>query len=713
MLFDAKLRRPDRFGRCLLSLLSLSALTACVGEVGSSSASSADASTAVSTLDEAGRSPATLRDAGGALVGKESDGGGSEEGDAPKPAFAPLTPAAYVAKVKGLLTGDPATADEVSRVESAPESLQTLIAEWQKSPGYRRRMLSFFTMAFQQGDVTAAMILNASPFQQGPLDPRIIQNMRESFGRTALALVESGAPFTEVLTTRRFMVTPALALALAWLDERQSGDGGGVADALNEELGPAARYEMLPDEQIPLDQSTNPAHENFLRFHSPQVAAATGDCRKPIVVNGENRLTLYTLTLGETLMNFILGRPFSEAFCRYPARENIFGARDFDTWRMVTLRKPRAGERPTRVYEIGRLRAAEELVLERPYVGFYTTPAFLYTWQTNSSNQARVTINQTLIVATGQRFDGSHRATPTSTAALDSKHAAPDTPCYGCHIAMDPMRQFFRGTYTLFWSLQRDKKQTALPMSFVLSNVAHAASDISALGQSLAKSPRFAAAWTEKLCMWANGAWCSDPELERVAAVFADSGYDWNTLVRALFSSPVVTYAAPTEMAASQGVALSVLKRDQLCQLWDQRLGLTDVCGLRALPSAEGNDAVRTIATVLPSDSYSRGQLVPTLASEPGLFFFSSVENACRALSQRVVDAPRGMALFDSQQVEVALDNMVQRLMGLTPPTSSEARQLLADHFANAEASGATPTVALRSTFVLACQSPSTVIAGL
>ena len=45
-------------------------------------------------------------------------------------------------------------------------------------------------------------------------------------------------------------------------------------------------------------------------------------------------------------------------------------------------------------YNIPALRQATELGLALPRTGFYTTPAFLALWNTNDSNQHRVTANQ-------------------------------------------------------------------------------------------------------------------------------------------------------------------------------------------------------------------------------------------------------------------------------------------------------------------------------
>ncbi len=635
--------------------------------------------------------------------------------------FEALTPAVYLAKIKGLLTGLVPTEAEVAMISADPSQLKALITSWQSTPEYAARMVDFFTMAFQQGDVTAEMINNVTPFEQGMLDARVVQNMRESFARTAMQLVTEGAPFTDVLTTNRFMLTPALMVAMAWLDERIAGDGGFGGDLLNNEFGDAAQYTMQGDTQIPLTQSADPSSANFLKFYSPQVAAATGDCQKPFVVNPNDRITLYTDTLGETMMMFFMGTKMQRGFCVYPAGTGVLAATDFNTWRMMTIRPPKAGEKTSRVYDIPTFRTGTELVFSKPHVGFYTTPAFLYTWQTNTSNQARVTANQTMIVAVGQQFDGSLTANPVSTKAVATDHAKPGSDCYNCHITMDPMRQYFRSTFSYFWNNQTDKNETGNPGIFAFDGESHVGANIADLGASLAKSPRFATGWVHKLCTWADGAVCdpsgnnkttpTDPEFLRIVSAFQSSNYSFNTLVQELFSSPLVTYAATTKTTAANGIALSVTKKAQLCKVWDLRLGLTDSCGLHALPSTSTGDAVKTIATVLPSDSYSRGQTMPTLANDPGLFFYSGVENICTTLAGRVVDAPAN-SKYKSSAFAAAISSMVHDFMGLYAPRDAEPLSILTDHYNAALKTGASASDALKSTFILACMSPSVVSIG-
>ena len=144
---------------------------------------------------------------------------------------------------------------------------------------------------------------------------------------------------------------------------------------------------------------------------------------------------------------------------------------------------------------------------------------------------------------------------PRSHAALDEKHAERGADCYECHQSLDPMRQFFRQTYSYYFHPQTDSDETSLPGSFGFRGVSMSGRNIFDLASQLAAHPDFAGAWVQKLCTWANSARCdeTDGEFARVAAMFANSNYDWRTLEVTLFSSPLVTYLAPTRTVSQGG----------------------------------------------------------------------------------------------------------------------------------------------------------------
>src|SRR5262245_63906915 len=138
---------------------------------------------------------------------------------------------AYVAvrKVKNLLTGMPPSDEDVALVTSTGAAgLQQLVSTWQTTDPYRGlfadKMVGFFRNAFQQTGFTPTedfkiQLLTNGGFDFGPggsrlagddAFPRIVQNLQDSFAKTAWQLVQEGHPFTETLTTNRFVMTTAL-----------------------------------------------------------------------------------------------------------------------------------------------------------------------------------------------------------------------------------------------------------------------------------------------------------------------------------------------------------------------------------------------------------------------------------------------------------------------------------------------------------------------
>ncbi len=393
---------------------------------------------------------------------------------------------------------------------------------------------------------------------------------------------------------------------------------------------------------------------------------------------------------------------------------------DFTDWKLVTIRQPRPGESPTWFFDLPALRASSELVLRLPRVGFFTTPAFFANWQTNTSNTMRVTLNQALIVATGMAMDGTDPTIPPSTPGLDSTHAAPGSPCYGCHRLLDPSRSILAATYSFNYHAQEDPLLLHEPGLFAFQGVINAnIRNVDDLGATLASHPLLPTGWVNKLCYYVNSTRCdpTDPEVVRISDLFKSSGYKWKALVVALLASPLTTRAAPTGTTARNGEVVAVSRRDHLCAALGNRLGLGDVCGLSAL-TPRGDGYVDAIVSGLPSDGYGRGAPTPVLPTRPSLFYRAAVENICERLAEEVVDPagpPRpGARRWSSAEPGSAIHDFVDVLLGLTPSDARYARaeRLLSSHFVAATAEAST-TDALRSTFVAACLSPSSVAVGM
>ena len=245
----------------------------------------------------------------------------------------------------------------------------------------------------------------------------------------------------------------------------------------------------------------------------------------------------------------------------------------------MTVRRPKAPETVTTFYDLPALRAAQELVLSTPRVGFFSTPAFFANWQTNTSNQMRVTMNQTLIVALGAQVDGTDITVPPTTPGLDVAHST-SAPCLACHEMLDPLRSIFSATYSWNYHAQDDAAFASQKGMFAFHGVIKPVASIADLGTVLGDHPLFAEAWAQKLCTYANSSPClhDDPEVQRVVAAFQASGLQWDTLVLELLSSPLVTNATPTATAAANGEVVAVARTAITCARPSTRASASTTC---------------------------------------------------------------------------------------------------------------------------------------
>jgi hypothetical protein len=667
--------------------------------------------------------------------------------------FVPTSPYTYVAKVKNILIGLPPADQEVASVVAAADpqaQLRALIQGWMTvvdpnsasgATYYAEKMLVFFKLATQQTQVSLGSFSDqAYPGQidvNGSTSNMLVQNATESFARTMVAEVVDGAqPLTQVATTTSFMMTTALMETYAFIDGWQVNDSGKVVDSF------AKAHPQLTltvgSAQVPAAQSVNPADPSFMHWTDPDIAAGgayalvknqgAGCATDPITYPATGvalHYLLYGSIVGRTLASAVkCGQFGGTKTAPQVGNAAAGGGGDFSDWRMVTVRQPMPGEATTPFYDLPALRAASTLVLDLPRVGFFTTPAFFANWQTNLSNTMRVTTNQTLIVALGSMIDGTDPTTSTPGAGglppgLDAAHAAPAA-CYGCHQLLDPTRSILSSTYSWYYHAQDTATVGAQKGEFAFRGVTAYPQTVFDLGTILATHPLFGPAWAQKLCEYSNSQACetADPEFVRIAADFRSGGFSWNALVVDLLSSPLTTGAMATQTTTDEGVTVAVSRRDHFCAAMSFRLGFGDLCAL--LPTTVPvSSTIAQIAGGLPSDGYGRGAVAPVLPNAPTLFYRSGTENMCEAISQLVVDVAANKQVakvtWSSTAPAPAILDFVQIIMGLVPsdPRYAQVQAILSSHYGAAVAQGATPTNALRSTFVAACEAPSAVSVGL
>ena len=676
-------------------------------------------------------------------------GGGDDTGTPPPPPFEPAAAASSVRKVKNLLTGLTPTDDEIAAVTAnGAAGLQTLIDTWTTDTAtlaqYREKMLFFFRNSFQQTGFNPAEDFKPQLLTNGGFDfantpgddifARLVQNLEDSFALTAWQLIADGRPFTDVLTTTRFMMTTALKAT--YLQIEMPRDTRAPA-------APTVSWKV--DESgtdIPIEQIVDPTSPNYMTFAD---VAPTLNARAPTIVCRGTAGMINPFTGFNTLFQVMLGlvpqystttAGVTTTICDRPPSRPYFTVQDTTDWQWVNVRALAAGETRMMPYDLPTLRKATELPLALPRVGFYTTPAFLALWNTNDSNQHRVTANQTLLIALGSSLTPASAIVPLSQAGLDPSHAVTGTECYGCHKTLDPLRQFW-GTQLDFsdrndfparagGGLAANPRPTATGGGFAFGNVNTTGANMMALGPLLQQVvdtadpgqavSRFAIAVAQKLCFFANSAECveTDPEFRRIAHLFEAGGFSFSVLLKELLSSPLVTGTKATTTADTNGFTISIARRDQLCAALSNRLGKPDLCSLAVPIPSTAQAATLKIATSLPGDSFSRGSEVPITASSPTLFYSSASELLCEAVAAVVVDATTG-SVFSSAGPPAAIADMVQRVMGYPPgdPLYAGAVKILQDNYDAHVAAKATATNAMRSTFALACEAPTTLSFGL
>ena len=745
---------------------------ACVGHIGDGEWPSGSAGPGSSS----GGGAASSSGAGGGSGGDASVASGGDAG-APLIPFEPFSVSAYVTKVKTMLTGLAPTQAEIDSVNANPSNLSTLVTTWMATPQYSAKMELFFADAFQQSQAQAIDFL--TQLDDGSFSPfdELLLNFRQGFAKTVTELIAEGAPFTDTVTTTRYMMTTAMMTYYAYADSSLMTDAtatGGGSKKCRFFDDDASWTFKLTGTNIALSDSGNPSSANYLDFYVPNLsqqysqsslgAAGAAQCSgiDPVVFDnassfalGDNLCNwLYSVMLGGNFWYFDppQGQPNAywcegaSKFLDRPTHPRFLTASDYTDWRMVTITQATSQTNQTRFFDVAGNRASSALSLYEPRVGYFTTPAFLSQYPTNISNQARVTINQTMIVGLGQSFDGTDPITVKNAPGLDPTHAA-DPACFQCHWSLDPMARYFRSNLTMNYSTQQDPTQTAVTGTFLFDNVvANSDPSLGYLASQIAAHPQFKTAWTLKLCAWANSGDClaNDPEVQRVANVFASSNYNWNTLVHELFTSPLVTYTAPTLSTQTNGTFVPIVRRAQICTTLNSRLGLTDVCGYEAIPlqfgSGGGTSAlpsppfcdcsqdvgvpcsgscptfgpVPPAAAQLPTDGYSRGVASALYINGADPFWRSSVEQICAYVADLVVDAGT-TPLYSSASpsaVTTSIASMVHGLMGLDSSRDAQPLSILTSHYASATSAGHQPTDALKSTFTAACLSPWVVSVG-
>jgi hypothetical protein len=773
-------------------LLGAAAFAACSGQVNSSK------------NNPSGSGGNTSSTGGSNVVGGGTGGSNVDPGKVTVP---PATFVAAVAgptcrKLKDLIIGMPCTDDEVSTVQkSGPAGLQQLIIGWMTGsnlPLFKAKMVPFFRNMFQQVGFTPTQdfknqLLQNGGFDFGPLGTaavgddvyaKLVQNLQDSFALTAWQMVQEGTePFSDVLTTTKFYMTTGL-MSLYTQIEMPDDEPYNFSGGFNQT--PKLAWKLDYVNTIPLTDSLNSSSPNYMIFDDEKPAssntrgfltptcqgtgdAASGTTQTVVQFGGTSSgsnsfqrptggyAQLFQRLIGYTPRYPFLGQP--ECW-EHPSKPYMTDA-DVSDWRWVTIVPKQSGDSYIQPYDLPSLEKASSIKLAMPRIGFYTTPAFLALWNTNDSNQHRVTMNQTLLASLGVSFTSDNDLTPLSEVGLASSHTTTSGECYGCHKSLDPMRLFFANQYDFndrndfvanpFTGSQPNPRPASpLQGAFTFANVNWASpssgTSMADLGPLLLKVtdgssdalPMFAISVAQQLCFWANSQACStdDTVFRGVVKDFVSSNYNFPALVKELFSSALMTGAAatstfPADSAGNETVPISISRQTHFCGALSARLGVTDICALGAAIPTSAQNTTLTIAGSVAQDAFSRGSQTPVTPSYPDMFYRAATEELCENIANQAIDVTGSP--FTSSSTSCAngdglLTKFVEQVMGLNPSDSAhdQALMILETHCATASKTKSTTgggfgggtsasgqTTGVRSTFVLACESPTALGIGL
>jgi hypothetical protein len=588
--------------------------------------------------------------------------------------FEPQSVESAVAKVKALLVGAAVTDEDLAIARATPGGLRELAQRWVAGDNFEQVATSMLKTAFRLGE---------------PRDPRSLLDAEQRFGfslaatsaesveRTIWNVVGRDEPMTRLVSNPGQVMTTAELVLAAYFDSRPS------------ELN--STHLVLDGDPSGIDPREMAATRTW--------TFSLGCPPSRVPANGG------WLVLERQLLPMLFGTQACADGGTQPLRsEPIAPESARSDWRTVEFVE---GEREIPFYDVEGLRRAPSVKLRVVRPGLFSSMAFRATWPTNRDNDYRVTLNETLIGALSATFAIGDPTPAMSTNGLDPAHAAEGTDCQSCHRLLDPMRLYFSSVLDTR-QFVREVDEVGPEPAFAFVGATGAAPGLTGLSQALVDHPRFAIGMTQHVCTWANGTRCdeSDPTFVAIADAFRSGGWRFRDLVVDVLTSPLTTGRAFSEQFRSRRFATIIARRDTLCEVLDQRLQ-SDVC-------AESQTALA--AGLIPADTVERGKLDPAIAVEPNPFHLSVVESLCRGVSllPRVISASPG-ARFSSTDAAFAIPRIVSELMGLpdSHPRHLAAVTAMIEHYSDAREQGASPETALRSVFVLACQSPDVVGVGL
>ncbi|BCE01093.1 discoidin domain-containing protein [Marinicellulosiphila megalodicopiae] len=543
----------------------------------------------------------------------------------PEPIFEAVPALSALTKVKELLHGGALTIEEVDSIyisdtQINQDQLKAAIEDWMTTPAYEQKFKAFLQLALQQKNVNTDMVY-ANQF-----DTIVTAAKNNGY----ISNTKMKANFEESFVRTAYKIVS------------QGGDFRQIANTRDWEVTTALLWALSYGDE----QAKNPGGTRFRAF-----VHLCGD--------------LYTdedVDCGET--------------------------DDYADWRTVTLTQGTAKadieQSAALAQSLREVPAGGSFALLAPRVGFFTTPVFFQSWESNVGNQFRVTANQAMIVGLGLSYESGDVTPSGDLSGLDVAHAGEDNPeCYACHRMMDPMTQIFKNHYHVFRSRAIPTAGNT-PASFAFHGYEADLDTIDDLGQAIFDHPHFSTGWTAKLCNWASSKICdeSGSEFKRLVGVFEQSDYNLTTLVIEMMSSPLITGIDYVDDFATTQPSIVLNRTNHFCTTLETRLN--QVRASQGLPDSTYanicNSTADSIAasSLLPEDGYTRGtiEFVQSVSFDP--FLSAGYNQLCESMEVYMVRAGAGSggdakynAVFNSNQVDQSINELITYIMAI-PQASND-----------------------------------------
>ena len=617
-------------------------------------------------------------------------------------------------RVKYLIAGSALTSAELTSASTPdgkliPAEFERLVGDWLASDDFTNKRRDFFELALQQnpadGNYTRQLrntrVASASA---------VVRNLEESLLRTAERIYQEEDDFRSIIWTTRHEVTTGVLITLKMLDN-------------------AAMYSRLGnfEKGNAINNLRNVTDRSYSGPRDPQYLNDTSDWRTVDLRYVPDSIDM------DTISGFEDG-------------SNITALREVGDGDSVMLRTPRT---------------------------LCSSPAFFQMWQTNEDNRFRAQVNQCLIIALGQTFATGDPTTPEihPFPGVNTAEIPENSECMGCHKNLDPMTSAFEAHFDYRHQRFRPNSQASLdhyvnqsgifynydPASrppyydltffpdpyFSFEGINAPEDDLLSLLRSIAEHPDFAVAWAFKICNWASSVACNrgDPELQRIATNFADSGFRLDRLFEAFFTSKLMTHTYLEEESSYPGAQVSVARRDHFCHAI--RVRLRDTRILRGLGDTDENTdfcgSNSKLAEGIPKDSALRGAVDFNLPRSISALSSISLSNLCSSGIDQLVGGnnrtfPRGddqagetIGLMVSQmlgypeatpryvEAKASLEAMhrVFRTTGTAACTTAEQFNSAVSEVSPSCGLGLSEQDAMENVFSLACQSPSITTVGM